>query len=96
MPNLSCDECLVVAVWFFLPAIFGIPLEITMKYEHEHGRTMPCIVEVCVLHLSANAMDVEGIFRYIHMRICCFQLGNAILCCVMCVVQNLAVSHLAG
>jgi hypothetical protein len=47
----------------YVSAIFGLPLDEAMKYEHKHGHTVPRIVTACVEHLSANAMDVEGIFR---------------------------------
>ncbi|KAK7493344.1 hypothetical protein BaRGS_00015470 [Batillaria attramentaria] len=44
-------------------AIFGLPLSEAMKYEHQHGRTIPYIVEACVEHLKVFGMDAEGIFR---------------------------------
>ena len=42
-----------------------MPLEITMEYEHRHGRSIPYIVETCVKHLGTFAMETEGIFRLV-------------------------------
>ena len=42
-----------------------MPLEVTMKYEHKQGRTIPYIVEACVEHLTTYAMEAEGIFRLV-------------------------------
>ena len=42
-----------------------MPLEVTMKYEHKQGRTIPYIVEACVEHLTTYAMETEGIFRLV-------------------------------
>ncbi|KAK7112493.1 rho GTPase-activating protein 24-like [Littorina saxatilis] len=44
-------------------AIFGTPLEVTMKHEHQHGRNVPYILKACVEHLDKYAMEAEGIFR---------------------------------
>ncbi|KAL8612611.1 hypothetical protein ACOMHN_006597 [Nucella lapillus] len=44
-------------------AIFGLPLELAMKYEHRRGRNVPYIVETCVHHLERFGLDAEGIFR---------------------------------
>ncbi|XP_076458938.1 uncharacterized protein LOC143292489 [Babylonia areolata] len=44
-------------------AIFGLPLEEAMKYEHRQGRSVPYIVVACIKHLETFALETEGIFR---------------------------------